>query len=103
MPSHHRDSGPLVPHSCVVAEATSTTEATIAIPSRTRVIEVTGATAKHYLAVTDSATPPTLGESNSCVLQIGATVTIYPRPHLHTHLHVAATASTGTVDVNFWR
>lgn len=102
MPSREKDTTPLVPRSSVLAQATSTTAAAIAIPGWCRCIDITGAAVKHHVAVGTASSAPALTTSNAGIVQAGATVTVYPHPTGHTHLYVQTTSSTGTVDVTFY-
>jgi len=92
---------PLAPKSSVLAQATTTAPVSLAIPARTRVIEVVGATVKHFIKLGESATPGTVNATTSAIVQIGGVATFSPH-YQHTHLHVAAASATGTVDISYW-
>lgn len=104
MPARANNSVPVLPLSSVLAEATSTTAIALAIPTGSHVVEVVGATVKHFLALGASATPDDLSAANAVILQVAGTVHFYlPRSGDFTHLWVEAAATTGTVDVSFYR
>jgi hypothetical protein len=104
MPSSATNSTAINPISSVLAQATSTTAAAIPIPLRCRVIEITGTTVKHFLAVGSADSAPALSGSNAGILQVGATVAISPRRSdlSHPYLYVASTTGTGSVDITFY-
>ena len=104
MPNRAVNSVPLMPIGGALAQATTTTAVAIAIPIRAKCVEIVGATAKHYVAGGTSSSAPTLSTTNAGIVQIGGTMTIFPRTAdgSHAYLYVAATGSTGTVDVTFY-
>ena len=101
MPPRAHNSGCRIPISCVVAQATSATSVALAIPANCKEIVVVGATVKHYLA-TGSNAALDAAATNSAVLQVGGTETLYQHPS-HTHLIVEAVSATGTVDVSYYK
>lgn len=102
MAPRQRGSGHRLPVSSLLAQATSTTTAALAIPLNCTEIVIVGATVKHYVATgTDAALD--LGPTNAAIVQVGGSgETLYPHPQ-HTVLLVEATTGTGTVDVSFYR
>jgi hypothetical protein len=104
---HPRDlsTGALQPISSVLAQATSTTTTALTIPVNCKVIQIVGATVKHYIRLS-SANTDDCSASNSAILQVGGEgETLYPHRagDAARYLLVEATASTGTVDVSFYK
>lgn len=100
--ARNRDSGTAIPISSVLAQATSATTTALTIPAGCRIIVVTGATVKHYLRLSGDNSED-CATSNSAILQIDGTETLYPKTDSATrYLLVEAVSSTGTVDVSYW-
>lgn len=109
-----------VSSSKVTTPNNATTCTSVAIPAAARVIEITGPTNQHYVAMgATGPTGPTLSTSNAVLTTSGQIMAIYPRKgrdrrvggeypaassvRVHGYLYLQPVGATGaTVDVNFF-